>query len=82
MKYTISKTETPDGELTPHGMEIAHQYAVSWVRGNSRNLELERQCPELEGLFYDIRLDSGLAREHAIRSSSKTPEPKTVILVP
>jgi len=57
--------ESEEGVLTKLGMKVAHQYAVDWVRGN-RNLELEREYPELSGLFFDIRIDTELAREHAI----------------
>ena len=71
MRFLLQKakaqpTETEDGELTRHGMDIAHEYAVAWTKRNARSLELERQYPELEGLFYDIRVDPDLAREHAI----------------
>jgi hypothetical protein len=71
MKYIMdlrkaNPVETPDGELTRRGMEIAHDYAVAWVELNTRDLNLERLHPELEGLFYDIRVDPTLAREHAI----------------
>jgi len=69
--------ETPDGELTRRGMDIAHEYAQAWVDRNLRDLNLERQYPELEGLFYDIRVDPTLAREHAIPFAGTNP--KTVI---
>lgn len=58
-------TETGDGVLTKLGMQVAHEYARDWVAG-TRNLALERQYSELIGLFYDIRVDSELAREHSI----------------
>jgi hypothetical protein len=58
--------ESEEGLLTPLGMKIAHQYAVAWVNENKRDLALEREYPSLIGLFYDIRVDSELAREHAI----------------
>jgi hypothetical protein len=59
-------TETKDGELTRYGMVVAHKYAKFWIERASRDLELERKHPELAGLFYDIRIDAELAREHAI----------------
>lgn len=59
-------TENKDGELTRYGMRVAHQYAKKWVRQSTRDLVLERKHPELSGLFYDIRIDAALAREHAI----------------
>lgn len=70
MKYVMDlkkaqPVETNDGLLTNLGMQIAHKYAVSWVKG-VRNLELERRYPQLVGLFYDIRVDSELARTHAV----------------
>jgi hypothetical protein len=58
-------TESDDGVLTRTGMRIAHQYAKLWVAKGARDLNLERQHPELAGLFFDIRSDSQLAREHA-----------------
>lgn len=57
--------EDPDGVLTRRGMQVAHAYAKTWLDGK-RDLEMERQYPELAGLFYDIRADSDLARTHAI----------------
>lgn len=69
--------ETSDGELTRRGMDIAHEYARAWIDRNVRDLNLERTYPELEGLFYDIRVDPALAREHAI--PFKDANPKTVI---
>lgn len=59
-------TETEDGLLTSLGMQLAHRYALRWVNDNARDLELEREYPELAGLFYDIRVDPELAREHAL----------------
>jgi len=58
--------EDDEGLLTPLGMRIAHQYAVKWVNESKRDLDLEREYPSLIGLFWDIRTDSSLAREHAI----------------
>jgi len=57
--------QSEEGVLTRSGMRVANQYAKSWV-GGQRTLKLEREYPELAGLFYDIRVDSDLAREHAI----------------
>lgn len=54
-----------DGVLTSFGMQIAEKYATAWVKNNMREVELERLYPELEGFFYDIRVDPELAREHA-----------------
>lgn len=70
MRYVVDlkkaqPTESEEGVLTKLGMQVAHEYATEWVRG-VRNLELERKHPELSGLFYDIRIDTKLAREHAI----------------
>ena len=65
--------ETPDGELTKRGMDVAHDYATAWVDQNTRDLNLERFFPELDGLFYDTRVDPGLARVHAIPSIDLTP---------
>lgn len=59
-------TEDADGVLTRFGMQIAQRYASQWVANGTRDLELEREHPELVGLFYDIRADSDLAREHAL----------------
>jgi len=58
--------EDNDGMLTQRGMRIAHEYARMWLREGKRDLHLEREYPELAGLFYDIRTDVTLAREHAI----------------
>lgn len=74
MKFTLSKgsqVETDEGELTPKGMEVAEQYAQAWVDRNMRDLSLERMFPELEGLFYDIRIDPALARRHATPTNPK-----------
>lgn len=78
MKYIMdlrkaNPVETPDGELTRRGMDIAHDYAVAWIELNTRDLNLERMHPELEGLFYDIRVDPALAREHAIPFQKSEP---------
>lgn len=59
-------TEDEDGVLTKWGMQVAHQYARQWVKDSVRDVELEQEHPELLGLFYDIRADAELAREHAI----------------
>lgn len=59
------RVEDADGVLTELGMKVAHQYAAQWKSGN-RAVALERQHPELVGLFYDIRNDEDLAAEHAI----------------
>lgn len=56
--------EDEDGVLTQLGMSVAERYARKWVRGD-RDVELEREYPDLQGLFYDIRLDPALARRHA-----------------
>lgn len=80
MKFTLgmkkaNPVETEDGELTRRGMEVAHDYAVAWSERNTRDLNLERLYPELEGLFYDIRVDPALAREHAIPFQKVEPKP-------
>ncbi len=69
MLYTIDlqkavRTETADGRLTKVGQRVAAQYAQAWLRGQ-RNLELERQYPDLSGLFYDLRTDVKLCRLYA-----------------
>ena len=84
MKYTMdmrkaNPVETEDGELTQRGMEVAHAYAIAWVDRNTRDLAAERMFPELGGLFYDIRVDPALAREHAIPFDGKKNQPKPVI---
>lgn len=71
MKFVVDlkkaqPTETEEGLLTSRGMALAHKYAKQWVTENKRDLALEREYPELSGLFYDIRIDPELAREHAI----------------
>jgi hypothetical protein len=71
MRYVVDfqkarPVESEEGILTPLGMKIAHEYAKLWVSEGSRDLNLEREYPTLSGLFYDIRVDSDLAREHAI----------------
>lgn len=58
--------ENDEGELTKMGMQIAHKYAAQWCNGFIRDLNLERQYPELGGLFCDIRTDPELAIHHAI----------------
>ena len=80
MKYTMNlrkanPVETEDGELTRRGMEVAPDYAVAWIQKNKRDLNLERLYPELEGLFYDIRADAALAREHSIPFEVEKPKP-------
>ena len=57
--------EDKDGVLTQRGMETAQKYAAQWVHYRYRDVQLERQFPELVGLFYDIRMDPALARQHA-----------------
>jgi len=82
MKFTLQKAnpvETKDGELTRRGMEVAHDYAVAWVKRNTRDLSAERMYPELAGLFYDIRVDPKLAREHAIPFDDQKPKHTPVI---
>jgi len=71
MKYVVDlkkaqPTENAEGLLTSLGMRLAHAYASKWVNENKRDLDLERRYPELSGLFWDIRVDPELAREHAI----------------
>jgi hypothetical protein len=61
----MTKVEDADGILTKLGMEVAHKYASKWVRAGARDLDIERQFPDLAGLFYDIRSDADLARMHA-----------------
>lgn len=67
--------EDADGMLTRRGMEVAHRYAKLWVDESKRDLNLEREFPEMAGLFYDIRTDIALAHEHAIPfSTGEAPE--------
>jgi hypothetical protein len=56
--------EDEDGVLTELGMSVAARYAKQWIEG-VRDLKLEAEFPALAGLFYDIRVDSSLARRHA-----------------
>ncbi len=65
-KPESNAVEDEDGVLTPKGMEVAHTYAVKWRTQQVRDTALEREYPDLIGLFYDIRNDSTLAAEHAI----------------
>lgn len=53
-----------EGLLTLLGRSVVARYAVQWV-GGVRAVQLEREFPELGDLFYDLRLDSELARRHA-----------------
>lgn len=53
------------GQLTKRGHEIAHNYAKQWLDKHERNLVLEREHPDLQGLFYDCRIDPELAKRHA-----------------
>lgn len=59
-----AKTEDGEGFLTPFGMKVAEKYARAWMQGK-REAQLEKDHPELRGLFYDIRIDAALARRHA-----------------
>jgi hypothetical protein len=52
--------ENEDGELTPYGQSVVAKYAKTWVSG-TRSLELEHDYPELNSVFYDIRVDSSYA---------------------
>ena len=83
MKYVMTpqteKTEDADGLLTKRGMAVAHEYAVGWVTRSIRNLNLEREHPELLGLFYDIRADPGYASQHAVVANANIPRPTPVI---
>ena len=53
-----------DGVLTASGFDAAQEYAQAWQRGERLN-SLEGSHPTLIDLFYDIRNDAALAREHA-----------------
>lgn len=59
------EVEDKDGVLTKLGMAVAERYARAWMIGK-RDVDLEREFPDLAGLFYDIRVDSDLARRHAL----------------
>ena len=68
VEFTLAKAgavENDDGTFTPKGMQVMHRYARAWVDGR-RDLELEREYPQLAGPFYDVRADAELASEHAI----------------
>ncbi len=73
--------ESEEGLLTKFGMRVAHQYARAWVSG-IRQLDLERKFPELAGLFYDIRIDTELAREHAIPFETEAVKKAMVAVIP
>lgn len=77
-------TEDSEGFLTTRGLRIAQRYASRWLRDRVRDLELERDFPEMLGLFYDIRADAALAREHAIPLEPPTPESlkKSLLVIP
>lgn len=62
---TVGELEDDEGLLTERGMQVAHAYAHAWV-GGDRDYELEKRYPALAGLFYDLRVDDALAREHAL----------------
>lgn len=59
-----AKLVDEDGILTSTGQAVAAQYAKKWVKG-TRDIAMEREFPDLQDLFYDIRVDSTLARRHA-----------------
>jgi len=59
-----SKLTDGEGMLTDAGQAVAAQYAKQWLQG-VRAVAMEREFPELQDLFYDIRVDSSLARRHA-----------------
>jgi len=67
-------TEDSDGVLTDYGMEVAHDYARGFLSGEPRR-DLEDSHPELRGLFYDIRHDLDLAREHALPFDQDSSQP-------
>jgi predicted ABC-type ATPase len=74
--------EDEDGVLTPAGMAVAQTYATDWTANGVRDLEMERKYPQLVGLFYDIRNDAELAREHAGKEISvKKSLDETVVMV-
>lgn len=60
--------ESEDGLLTTLGQQVAKRYAKRWVFESVRDLQMEREYPELVGLFYDIRVDPSLANVHATDS--------------
>lgn len=64
--HKAEPVEDADGVLTKKGMEVAHEYAAAWTSRHYRSVDIERQYPELVGLFYDIRHDPELAAEHAL----------------
>lgn len=56
----------PDGiEVSPKGIEVLASYAARWIHQGERDLEIERDHPELDGVFYDIRSDLDLANRYA-----------------
>jgi hypothetical protein len=52
------------GVLTKKGIAVVRKYASRWVKDSKRDLDMERQYPDLAGLFYDIRSDAALARRY------------------
>ena len=54
-----------DGMLTAGGIKVAEAYAKRWVRENIRDLDVERQHPDLEGFLYALRTDTELAEAYA-----------------
>jgi hypothetical protein len=57
-------TQDEDGVLTRLGMILCQKYAQKWLKGE-RDVDAERQYPDLVPAFYDIRHDAEYARQHA-----------------
>lgn len=57
-------TTDDEGLFTPLGIDVLTRYSDAWLAG-TRDLELERQYPDLVGSFYDVRSDSDYARRWA-----------------
>jgi hypothetical protein len=57
-------TTDDDGMFTALGQDVLTRYANAWMK-DTRDLELERQYPDLSGSFYDVRADSDYARRWA-----------------
>ena len=68
-KYVISKAVSyydADGMLTREAMQIVQKYASLWCMSFTRDLALEKDHPELDEIFYDVRHDPQYAMTHAV----------------
>lgn len=78
--FTLQKggTTDDDGIFTKLGVEVMTRYSNGW-RAGVRDLELERQYPELTGSFYDVRADPDYARRWADDQPDPAPAVKLTI---